>query len=89
VKLLDDDQALCRFTEVLLQQIDNDDEPWEDKGRQILLAALNDDKADDFLIALLQIPFDMRSVIPAICGHSFFKYFYGCKVNVLIRHLGQ
>ena len=35
----------------------------------------------------LQIPFDMRSVIPAICGHSFFKYFYGCKVNVLIRHL--
>jgi serine/threonine-protein kinase HipA len=37
----------------------------------------------------LQIPFDMRSVIPAICGHSFFKYFYGCKVNVLIRHLGQ
>ena len=38
---------------------------------------------------LVQIPFDMRSVIPAICGHSFFKYFYGCKVNVLIRHLGQ
>jgi hypothetical protein len=37
----------------------------------------------------VQIPFDMRSVIPAICGHSFFKYFYGCKVNVLIRHLGQ
>ena len=37
----------------------------------------------------IQIPFDMRSVIPAICGHSFFKYFYGCKVNVLIRHLGQ
>ena len=39
--------------------------------------------------ASVQIPFDMRSVIPAICGHSFFKYFYGCKVNVLIRHLGQ
>lgn len=38
---------------------------------------------------ILQIPFDMRSVIPAICGHSFFKFFYGCKVNVLIRHLGQ
>ncbi len=36
---------------------------------------------------VVQIPFDMRSVIPAICGHSFFKYFYGCKVNVLIRHL--
>lgn len=52
LKLLDDDQALCRFTEVLLQQIDNDDEPWEDKGRQILLAALNDDKADELFIAL-------------------------------------
>ena len=52
LKLLEDDQALCRFTEVLLQQIDNDDEPWEDKGRQILLAALNDDKADELFIAL-------------------------------------
>lgn len=52
LKLLDDDQELSRFTEVLLQQIDNDDEPWEDKGRQILLAALNDDKADDFFIAI-------------------------------------
>lgn len=52
LKLLDDDQALCRFTEVLLQQIDNDDEPWESKGRQILLAALNDDKAGNFFIAL-------------------------------------
>ena len=37
----------------------------------------------------IQIPFDMRSVIPAICGHSFFKYFYGCKVNVLNRYLGR
>ena len=37
----------------------------------------------------VQIPFDMRSVIPAICGHSFFKYFYGCKVNVLNRYLGR
>lgn len=52
LKLLDDDQALCRFTELLLQQIDNDDEPWDDKGRQILLAALNDDKADELFIAL-------------------------------------
>ena len=52
LKLLDDDQALCRFTEVLLQQIDNDDEPWEDKGRQILHAVLNDDKADELFIAL-------------------------------------
>ena len=38
---------------------------------------------------IVQIPFDMRSVIPAICGHSFFKYFYGCKVNVLNRYLGR
>ena len=52
LKLLEDDQALCRFTELLLQQIDNDDEPWDDKGRQILLAALNDDKADELFIAL-------------------------------------
>ena len=37
----------------------------------------------------IQIPFDMRSVIPAIRGHSFFKYFYGCKVNVLNRYLGR
>ena len=40
-------------------------------------------------ITSVQIPFDMRSVIPAICGHSFFKYFYGCKVNVLNRYLGR
>ena len=30
LKLLDDDHALCRFTELLLQQIDNDDEPLRD-----------------------------------------------------------
>ena len=35
-------------------------------------------------IGKVQIPFDMRSVIPAICGHSFFKYFYGCKVSVSV-----
>ena len=52
LKLLDDDHVLCRFTELLLQQIDNDDEPWEDKGRQLLLAALSDEKADDLFIAL-------------------------------------
>lgn len=52
LKVLDDESTLYCFTEVLLQQIDNDDEPWEDEGRQILLAALNDDKADDFFIAL-------------------------------------
>jgi len=50
LKLLDNDHALCRFTELLLQQIDNDDEPWEDKGRQILLAALSDEKADDLFL---------------------------------------
>ena len=43
----------------------------------------------DLAYSKVQIPFDMRSVIPAICGHSFFKYFYGCKVNVLNRYLGR
>ena len=45
--------------------------------------------SDKGLFYRVQIPFDMRSVIPAICGHSFFKYFYGCKVNVLNRYLGR
>lgn len=40
--------ALLSF---LLQQMDNDDEPCEDKGRQILLAALSDEKADYLFIA--------------------------------------
>lgn len=55
---------------------------------EILLVEVNIESDNVILaITLIQIPFDMRSVIPAICGHSFFKYFYGCKVNVLIRHL--
>lgn len=52
LKVLDDESTLYCFTEVLLQQIEDDDESFEEKGRQLLLAALNDDKADDFFIAI-------------------------------------
>ena len=63
--------------------------------KKILYAHLKSSKTDRewayprLLEYWVQIPFDMRSVIPAICGHSFFKYFYGCKVNVLNRYLGR
>lgn len=38
--------------ETLLDAINHDDEPWSKKARQLLLFAMNDDKADDFFISI-------------------------------------
>lgn len=51
-KILDDDHLLERFTELLLDEIFNDDESFVDKGRALLLAYLENNHADSFFIAI-------------------------------------
>ena len=46
------EEVLERFFETLLNEINSDDEAYYKKGRQLLLAALNNEHADDFFIAI-------------------------------------
>ena len=46
------EERLDRFFETLLHEIIIDDEPYYKKARQLLLASLNDEHADDFFIAI-------------------------------------
>ena len=46
------EEYLERFFENLLNEINSDDEPYYKKSRQLLLAALNNETADDFFIAI-------------------------------------
>lgn len=41
-----------RFFKTLLEEISSDDEPFYKKTRQLLLASLNNENADDFFIAI-------------------------------------
>lgn len=41
-----------RFYETMLNEINSDDEPYYKKARQLLLASLNNEHADDFYIAI-------------------------------------
>lgn len=50
--ILDDDSLLEQFTELLIDEINNDDEAMDKKGRQLLSLCLNDENADDFFIAI-------------------------------------
>ena len=50
--VLDDDSLLELFTELLIDEINNDDEAMDKKGRQLLNLCLIDDNADDFFIAI-------------------------------------
>ena len=50
--ILDDDSLLEQFTELLIEEINNDDEAMDKKGRQLLSLCLNDENADDFFIAI-------------------------------------
>jgi hypothetical protein len=50
--ILNDEAQLERFVEVLVDEINNDDEAYDKKGRQLLDLCLTDDHADDFLIAI-------------------------------------
>ena len=50
--ILNDEVQLERFVEVLVDEINNDDEAYNKKGKQLLDLCLTDDHADDFLIAI-------------------------------------
>jgi hypothetical protein len=50
--ILNDEAQLERFVEVLVDEINNNDEAYDKKGRQLLDLCLTDDHADDFLIAI-------------------------------------
>lgn len=46
------EEYLERFFEHLLDEINSDEEPYNKKARQLLLASLNNEHADDFFIAI-------------------------------------
>ena len=50
--ILNDEAQLERFVEVLVDEINNDDEAYNKKGRQLLDLCLTDEHADDFFIAV-------------------------------------
>lgn len=46
------EELLERFYETLLNEINCDDEPYYKKTRQLLIASLKNEHADDFFIAI-------------------------------------
>jgi hypothetical protein len=46
------EEFLDRFFETILNEINSDEEPYYKKARQLLLAYLNNEHADDFFIAI-------------------------------------
>jgi len=46
------EEFLKRIYETMLNEINSDDEPNYKKARQLLLASLNNEHADDFFIAI-------------------------------------
>lgn len=51
-ELLSSEDKLEAFYERLLYEINNDDEPYHKKGRQLFLASLNNQHPNDFFIAI-------------------------------------
>jgi len=51
-EILENEGMLERFVETLVDEINNDDEAYDKKGRQLLELCLTDDHADDFFIAI-------------------------------------
>ena len=51
-KIMESESQLERFMEVLLDEINNDDEAYYKKGRQLLDFYLKDKNADDFFVAI-------------------------------------
>ena len=51
-KVLEDNVLLEKFSLLLIDEINNDDEILEKKARQLLSLCLNDEKADEFFIAI-------------------------------------
>ena len=51
-KVLKNEGLLERFVETLVDEINNDDEAYDKKGRQLLELCLTYDNADEFFIAI-------------------------------------
>ena len=51
-KILKSEELLERFVETLVDEINNDDEAYDKKGRQLLELCLTDEHTDDFFIAI-------------------------------------
>ena len=49
---MENESLLERFVEVLVDEINNDDEAYDKKGRRLLDLCLTDENADDFFIAI-------------------------------------
>lgn len=63
--VLESEDLLERFMEVLIDEINNDDEAWYKKGRELLSFCLNNNQADDFFIALCGWSVD--SLLSRVC----------------------
>ena len=50
--VLNDEELLEQFGEILIDEINNDDETMEKVARQLLNLCLRDEHADDFFIAI-------------------------------------
>lgn len=50
--VLNNSNLLEQFGEILINEINNDDEPYEKVARQLLTLCLNNKNADDFFIAI-------------------------------------
>jgi len=51
-EILESEALLERFVETLVDEINNDDDAYYKKGRQLLELCLTDENADDFFIAI-------------------------------------
>ena len=51
-EIIANDALLERFMEIIVDEINNDDEAYYKKGRQLLDLCLTDENADDFFIAI-------------------------------------
>ena len=63
--VLESDDLLERFVEVLIDEINNDDEALYKKGREILNFCLSNDQADVFFIAICGWSVD--SLLKRVC----------------------
>jgi hypothetical protein len=63
--ILESEDLLERFVEVLIEEINNDEEALYKKGRELLNFCLSNDHADDFFIAICGWSVD--SLLSRVC----------------------
>lgn len=51
-QIINNEEKLELFFETLYNAIEQDDEPWDKKARELLLLSMRDKNADDFFVAL-------------------------------------